>query len=304
MDLAAAVAPTTLARQRTLPVADPLIPLLPDGALPRGRAVACGGIAATSLAVALAAEATVAGAWLAVVDVPWLGVEAVAELGVPLERLVRVDPGARQRAFGARRVVGRPRRRRPRRLRGRHHPRAEAGERRRPAPGAGQGAGPRSRADRRRRPWAPRRRHHDGGIEPGVGGRRARVGPPARPAGHRRRDRAAGAPAAPGRAVVARARWQRSPRPPNRWPCCIRWTCRSAWRRGDPCPPGWSRCGARTGRSSPPGSPPRCRRSCSTPTGSSPGHRPRPGRGGDRAPPPRRPAALPRRRAARPRPRP
>jgi hypothetical protein len=28
-----------------------------------------------------------------VVDVPWLGVEAVAELGVPLERLVRVDMG-------------------------------------------------------------------------------------------------------------------------------------------------------------------------------------------------------------------
>lgn len=94
MDLAAAVAPTTLARQRTLPVADPLIPLLPDGALPRGRAVSCGGIAATSLAVALAVEATVAGAWLAVVDVPWLGVEAVAELGVPLERLVRVDLGS------------------------------------------------------------------------------------------------------------------------------------------------------------------------------------------------------------------
>ena len=93
MDLAAAVAPTTLARQRTLPVAGPLIPLLPDGALPRGRAVSCRGIAATSLAVALAAEATVAGSWVAVVDVPWLGVEAVAELGVPLERLVRVDPG-------------------------------------------------------------------------------------------------------------------------------------------------------------------------------------------------------------------
>ena len=93
MDLAAAVAPTTLARQRTVPVAGPLIPLLPDGALPRGRAMSCRGIAATSLAVALAAEATVAGSWLAVVDVPWLGVEAVAELGVPLERLVRVDPG-------------------------------------------------------------------------------------------------------------------------------------------------------------------------------------------------------------------
>jgi hypothetical protein len=92
---------TTLARQRTLPVADPLQPLLPEGALARGRTVACHGVAATSLAVALAAEATVAGAWLAVVDVPWLGVEAVAELGVPLERLVRVDPGDTAGSFGA-----------------------------------------------------------------------------------------------------------------------------------------------------------------------------------------------------------
>jgi hypothetical protein len=100
MDLAAAVAPTTLARQRTLPVAGPLQPLLPEGALARGRTVACRGVAATSLAVALAAEAAAAGAWLAVVDVPWLGVEAVAELGVPLERLVRVDPGETDGSFG------------------------------------------------------------------------------------------------------------------------------------------------------------------------------------------------------------
>ena len=92
MDLAAAVAPTTLARQRTLPVVDPLVPLLPDGGLARGRTVACRGVAATSLTLALAAAATDAGAWLAVVDVPWLGVEAAAELGVPLERLVRVEP--------------------------------------------------------------------------------------------------------------------------------------------------------------------------------------------------------------------
>jgi hypothetical protein len=91
MDLAAAVAPTTLARQRTLPVADPLQPLLPEGGLARGRTVACRGAAATSLTLALAAAATEAGAWLAVVDVPWLGVEAAAELGVPLERLVRVE---------------------------------------------------------------------------------------------------------------------------------------------------------------------------------------------------------------------
>jgi hypothetical protein len=92
MDLAPVVASTTLARERTLPVADPLIPLLPAG-LVRGQAVSCHGIAATSLALALAAEATAAGAWLAVVDVPWLGVEAAVEVGIPLERLVRVDPG-------------------------------------------------------------------------------------------------------------------------------------------------------------------------------------------------------------------
>ena len=88
-----AVAPTTLARERTLPVADPLVPLLPAGSLVRGQAVSCRGIAATSLALALAAEAATAGAWLGVVDVPWLGVEAAAEVGIPLERLVRVDPG-------------------------------------------------------------------------------------------------------------------------------------------------------------------------------------------------------------------
>ena len=100
-ELATAVAPTTLARQRTLPVAAALRPLLPDGALTRGRTVACRGPAATSLAVALAAAAADAGAWLAVVDVPWLGVEAVAELGVPLERLVRIDLGERTGSYGA-----------------------------------------------------------------------------------------------------------------------------------------------------------------------------------------------------------
>jgi len=93
-ELAAAVAPTTLARQRTLPVADPLQPLLPEGGLARGRTVACRGLAAPSLTLALAAAAADAGAWLAVVDLPWLGVEAAAELGVPLERLVRVEPAA------------------------------------------------------------------------------------------------------------------------------------------------------------------------------------------------------------------
>jgi len=93
MELATAVATTTLARQRTLPVAEPLRPLLPEGGLTRGRVVACRGVAAASLTLALTTEATRAGAWLALVDVPWLGVEAAAELGVPLERLVRIEAG-------------------------------------------------------------------------------------------------------------------------------------------------------------------------------------------------------------------
>jgi hypothetical protein len=91
---AGAVAPAAvahLARHRTLPVVDPLAPLLPSDALVRGQTVSCRGVAAPSLALALAVEATAAGAWLAIVDVPWLGVEAAAELGIPLERLVRVD---------------------------------------------------------------------------------------------------------------------------------------------------------------------------------------------------------------------
>jgi hypothetical protein len=95
MDVAAgAVAPAAvahLARHRTLPVVDPLASLLPSGALVRGQTVSCRGVAAPSLALALAVEATATGSWLAVVDVPWLGVEAAAELGIPLERLVRVD---------------------------------------------------------------------------------------------------------------------------------------------------------------------------------------------------------------------
>lgn len=93
MEPPAAVATTVLARDRTLPVAAPFVPLLPDGGLARGRLVACQGTAGPSLAFALVADAVRAGAWLAAVDVAWLGVEAVGELGVPLNRLVRVDSG-------------------------------------------------------------------------------------------------------------------------------------------------------------------------------------------------------------------
>ena len=44
-----------------------------------------------SLACALAARALGAGAWLAAVGVPMLGIESASELGVPVDRLVMVD---------------------------------------------------------------------------------------------------------------------------------------------------------------------------------------------------------------------
>ena len=59
-----------------------------------GATFACSGVAATSLSLSLAVEAVTAGGWLAVVDLPWVGIEAAAELGVALERLVRVDGGS------------------------------------------------------------------------------------------------------------------------------------------------------------------------------------------------------------------
>lgn len=86
------LARSALTRSRVLPVVDPLVALLPDGGLVRGRAVSCRGTASMSLALALAVQATAGGSWLAVVDLPTFGLEAAAEFGIPLERVVRVDP--------------------------------------------------------------------------------------------------------------------------------------------------------------------------------------------------------------------
>ena len=195
MDLAAAVAPTT--SPASAPCPSPIrsprcCPTAPWPGAGRCRAAA---FAATSLAVALTARPRAAGAWLAVVDVPWLGVEAAAELGVPLERLrsTRVRPWSEQRRVadlvaavldGFELVVTRV----PRR----------PGDAARCAVSR-QGAGQGGRADRRRRPRPAVRRRHHGGVVPGVGGRRARVGSPARQAGHRVVDR----PARPRRAGAA-----------------------------------------------------------------------------------------------------
>ncbi len=68
--------------------------MLPDPGLRRGRVVGCTGPAVISLALALASCSVIVGSWLAVVGVPMLGVEATAEFGIPLSRLVVVEaPG-------------------------------------------------------------------------------------------------------------------------------------------------------------------------------------------------------------------
>lgn len=85
------VAPITLARERTLPVVESLHGVFPDQGLVRGRVLSCRGAAASSVAFSVASAALMEGAWMAVVDVDTFGADAAAELGVPLERVVRVD---------------------------------------------------------------------------------------------------------------------------------------------------------------------------------------------------------------------
>ncbi len=80
------------ASERTLPVHHSLVELLP--ALQRGSTIACGGRAAVSLALALAAAPSCEGAWIGVAGLPELGIRAAADMGVALQRLVIVtgDP--------------------------------------------------------------------------------------------------------------------------------------------------------------------------------------------------------------------
>jgi hypothetical protein len=90
------VRPLTSAGERTLPAPAALTAVLPQGGLQRGSTVATSGVAATSLALAMAGPTTASGAWLAVVGLPDLGLLAASELGVSLERTILVaDPGPR-----------------------------------------------------------------------------------------------------------------------------------------------------------------------------------------------------------------
>jgi hypothetical protein len=94
-DRSEAVRPAPESDGRVLPVAAPLARLLPAGGLRRGSTVAIPPApAATSLLLALLAEASAGGAWAAVVGRPGLGLVAAAEAGVRLERLALVpEPG-------------------------------------------------------------------------------------------------------------------------------------------------------------------------------------------------------------------
>jgi hypothetical protein len=85
------VAPVSMARERVLPVAGHVAELFSEGGLVRGRVLSCRGMAATSASLDLVAAAVAAGSWLAVIDVPTLGLDAASELGVPLERIVAID---------------------------------------------------------------------------------------------------------------------------------------------------------------------------------------------------------------------
>ena len=104
--------PFVAARDRRLPVAGMLGEMLPTGGVQRGSTVVVKGIpgsGSTTVALTLAAAATSAGEWAAVVDLAGpsgrgtLGARAAAETGVDLDRLavVRCVPADRWSAVVA-----------------------------------------------------------------------------------------------------------------------------------------------------------------------------------------------------------
>ena len=93
-------APAGAAHERRLPVEEALSPLLPEGGIRRGTAIAVCGHGSVTLAVALAAEVSRRGSWVAAVGMADLGVSALAERGVDLERWALVDLPAGDRGRG------------------------------------------------------------------------------------------------------------------------------------------------------------------------------------------------------------
>ena len=90
------VQPVALARDQVLPVLPAFEALLPERGLRRGTVTRAHGPGATSLALALLAGCTGAGAWVAAIGVSGLGLSAAGELGVALERVLLVEAGPEQ----------------------------------------------------------------------------------------------------------------------------------------------------------------------------------------------------------------
>jgi hypothetical protein len=76
---------------RVLPVDEVFAPMLPHAGLQRGQVVGCSGAAGWSLALGLISRPVATGSWVAFVGAPMAGVEAAAEFGVSLARVVFVD---------------------------------------------------------------------------------------------------------------------------------------------------------------------------------------------------------------------
>lgn len=77
---------------RGLPTPPALRPLLPGGALRKGAPVAVQG--SLQLSLALLSSASAGGAWCGIIGVPRLNIEAAAQAGLALERLVLIpEPG-------------------------------------------------------------------------------------------------------------------------------------------------------------------------------------------------------------------
>lgn len=85
------LAPVTLAREQLLAVPEPLLPLFPFGGLQKGQSVGFRGSGSWSVAMAMAGTLAGNDGWMAVVGIEELGLAAVAELGVRLDRLLLIE---------------------------------------------------------------------------------------------------------------------------------------------------------------------------------------------------------------------
>ena len=91
------VAPVTLSTERLRPVPEPLRPLFPMGGLQPGWTIGFDGDGASSLVAAFAAEIMGSDGWVALVGVGGFNLAAASELGLPLDRVVVVEPPGAER---------------------------------------------------------------------------------------------------------------------------------------------------------------------------------------------------------------